>query len=337
MQQPKPLHIVCFGGGTGLSTLLSGIRNCSSLHATAIVSMFDNGGSSGILHDRFGVLPTGDIFKCILALSPNEPLARALLLQRIESQDAPEVGHTPGNVLVIGLERVYGSYRDALDALSRILAIRGRAVPASFSYATLVAHFQDGETVYGEVNVDRELQTGNGITRLFLNPLVRASDEALQAIRNADVICIGPGSLYTSILPTLLPHGIREAIKTSPAPIIYIANLVTEGEGMNGHTISHAVQNIEEHAGRSVTTVIANNQIPTDDIAGRYTQEGKRILVPQSLEKTDPRYIAAPLWTTSEPFARHSPRRLATIIESRAHTLSLKSKGEPQRLSASIS
>jgi uncharacterized cofD-like protein len=193
-----PIKVVCFGGGTGLPALLSGLKHNPWLDITAIVNMFDTGGSSGELRDRFGILPPGDVLKCLLALSKNELIAREVLQHRIRNAQAP--GHTGGNVLLLGLEKVFGDCPTAIDALGQVLSIRGKVIPVTLQQSTLCARYHDSSLHKGETSVDAGVYEGKTIKDLFLDPPIPASASALEAIEEADALCIGPGSFYTSVL-----------------------------------------------------------------------------------------------------------------------------------------
>jgi uncharacterized cofD-like protein len=312
------LNIVCFGGGTGLPSLLVGLKRNPWLNVTAVVNMFDTGGSSGELRDHFGILPPGDVLKCLLALANKEGYARNLLLKRIPHDRYP--GHTGGNVLLMGLEKVYGSQIDAIDALGQLLFIRGRVVPVALEHSTLCMRYTDDTIARGETSVDMGIHEGKKPKELYLDPVVDASPQAINAIRNADAICIGPGSFYTSVLPNLLPHGIRQAITESAAPIIYVANLLQEGRGMYDHTIESSMATIESYAGRLVTFAVANDVWPQthSPMKMRYVSEGKRPLVSRANDRAsgldcDPRIIFASLWQDNK-IARHDSDRLAALI-----------------------
>lgn len=316
----KPLKLVCFGGGTGLPSLLSGLKHHPLLEISAITTMFDSGGSSGVLRDQYGILPPGDILRCLLALSDDERSARKLLLKRIEHVRI--TGHTGGNLLLLALEEVYGNYSDALAALSQILSVRGRVIPVALQQSSLCARYRDGSIARSEVTVDQGLQEGKEIEELFLDPLLDASNDALKVIADADLICVGPGSFYTSVLSNFEPKGIREAIQVSCAPIIYCANLLTEGPAMKGYDISDFIIRIEEVLGRPITRCIANTALPPNGIMEKYAAEKKYPIMLSSRDKSDERIIAVPLW--SDPhIARHNSAALAHITTMIAGTLLL--------------
>ncbi|OGY99477.1 MAG: hypothetical protein A2945_01305 [Candidatus Liptonbacteria bacterium RIFCSPLOWO2_01_FULL_52_25] len=325
MRHGKKVKVVCFGGGTGMPSLLRGLKTNPNLDVTAVVSMFDNGGSSGELRDKFGILPPGDILKCLLALAEDDASARKILLRRISHERFP--GHTGGNVLLMGLEKVYEDYRDAVRALGQILSVQGTVVPVALTQGVLCAEHADGFVSKGEVGVDKHLFEGREIKRLFLEPHVEASPDALEAIRNADVLCAGPGSFYTSVMPNFLPRGVREGVQASHAPLIFIANLLAEGRGMQGYAVPRVVETFERYAGRKADAVVVNTKVPNANVLARYAAEYKyplRIGIEESggparnanasvAGGLDPRFVSEDLWL-DEGIARHDSERLAEVV-----------------------
>ncbi len=310
--------IVCFGGGTGLSSLLSGLRHSPFFDITAIVSMFDNGRSSGELRDRFGILPPGDIMKCMVALAGNPQAARELLTKRIEREGrAP---HSAGNMLLMGIEKVYGDYYEAIKAFGEILAITGRVIPVSVHPSTLVAELAKGEVLEGQVAIEKALRSKQLPQRIFLKPSVKTFPAAIQAIKKAELIVIGPGSLYESVLSNFLPTGITAAIKQSKAPIVYIANLLTEGAAMDPKLpVAHWVKVAESYVGRRFNKVIVNKSKPTPAVRAAYEKEGKHPLL-WTPRVVDRRFVPADIWL-DPTIARHDPAALTWAITSVAMQL----------------
>lgn len=305
------IKVVCFGGGTGLPVLLSGLKHNPWLEITAVVNMFDTGGSSGELRDRFGILPPGDVLRCLLALSEDEVYARELLQRRIRNNNSP--GHTGGNVLLLGLEKVYGDYLAAVDALGQLLSIRGKVVPVTLAQSTLCARYEDGSVARGETNVDKGIDGGKKVAEIFLDPAVPASEQALKAIAEADVFCIGPGSFYTSVLSNFLPNGVKEAIQNSSGKIIYIANLFTEGEGMRSADVVDFVATLEKHIGRAADWIVLDNGVVRnyDFVLKKYAAEGKHPV--ENKRGIGKRYVSGDLWTDPE-IGRHDRSRLAHLV-----------------------
>jgi uncharacterized cofD-like protein len=235
-------RIVAIGGGTGLSMLLSGLKLHSS-NVTAIVTVTDTGGSSGILRDEFDILPPGDIRNCLVALADAEPLIRDLFQYRFEEGGLK--GHSFGNLFITALSKVTGDFERAIKESSKVLAIRGRVIPSTLNQVSLVAEFVDGRVIEGETNI-----TGYGktIKRVSLKPPdCPATPEALEAIENAELIVMGPGSLYTSILPNLLIKDIMERIVDSSALKIFIVNAMTQPGETDHHSAYDHLQSLISH------------------------------------------------------------------------------------------
>src|ERR671939_577374 len=240
--QLRELNIGCFGGGTGLPSLLGGLKSNPWLDVNAVVTMFDSGGSSGQLRDELGVLPPGDVLKCALALARNEREARRVLLARLPMLEHSRLrSHTGGNLLLSMMERYSGDFLAAVDGLRALLGCAGRVWPVSTERATLCAEYGDGTRTRGEVEVDAGQTAGSAITRLWLEPEVNVHAAAADAIRRFDAAVIGPGSFYTSLMPIFLVRGAPEAIQQVKGPIVFVTNLLTEGRGMWHFTAAEAV------------------------------------------------------------------------------------------------
>src|SRR6187431_2937529 len=234
----RVLRVGCFGGGTGLPSLLGGLKNNPWVEPHAIVTMFDSGGSSGQLRDQLGVLPPGDVLKCALALARNEREARSVLLSRLPMLEQHDrlAGHTGGNLLLSMMEQYSGDFLAAVDGLRGLLGCRGRVWPVSVEPASICAEYGDGSQTRGEVEVDADQKRGQQVRRLWLEPQAAIHPVVAQAIRSFDAVIIGPGSFYTSLMPPLLVRGVKEALAEMHGPIILISNLLTEGSGMEGFT-----------------------------------------------------------------------------------------------------
>jgi len=229
--QPRQLRIVVIGGGTGLSVLLRGLKH-EPVHITAIVTVADDGGSSGRLREEMDMLPPGDIRNVLTALADTEPLMEKVMQYRF-STGTGLAGHNLGNLLLAAMNEITGDFVTAVKTLSGVLAVRGDVLPASTQSIRLKAEMTDGSLVVGESQIPL---TGKEIKRVFLDPEDAVPlSEALLAIAEADAILIGPGSLYTSILPNLLVRGLFAAIKRSPAPKIYICNVMTQPGETDGY------------------------------------------------------------------------------------------------------
>ena len=307
----RQLKVGCFGGGTGLPSLLGGLKTNPWLRLNAVVTMFDSGGSSGQLRDELGVLPPGDVLKCALALARNEAEARRVLLARVPSIEGRLAGHTGGNLLLSMMERYSGDFLLAVDGLRSLLGCVGHVWPVSVESASVCAEYSTGVQTRGEVEVDLGQSRGQFVKRIWLEPSVQIHPAVDAAIRKFDAVLIGPGSFYTSLMPIFLVGGVREALHEVRGPVILITNLLTEGSGMNGFTAGEAVRQIAEVTGRCVDVVIHNTAGPSADVLDRYATEHKRPLqlgtLPANCE-----LIEGDFWC--DDIARHDRRRLAYAV-----------------------
>src|SRR6187401_1437600 len=261
----RELNIGCVGGGTGLPSLLGGLKANPWLHLNAVVTMFDSGGSSGQLRDELGVLPPGDVLKCALALARNEGEARRVLLARLPTLEQHDklAGHTGGNLLLSMMEQYSGDFLAAVDGLRGLLGCRGKVWPVTIESASICAEYHDGAFTRGEVEVDAEQSRGHQVKRLWLEPDVAIHPTVADAIRSFDAVIIGPGSFYTSLMPPVLVRGEREALAEVRGPIILIANLLTEGSGMSGFTAADMAAWVSREIDRPVDVVLANTGRPS--------------------------------------------------------------------------
>jgi uncharacterized cofD-like protein len=311
--QLRELNIGCFGGGTGLPSLLGGLKNNPWLHLNAVVTMFDSGGSSGQLRDELGVLPPGDVLKCALALARNEGEARRVLLSRLPTMEhhARLAGHTGGNLLLSMMEQYSGNFLSAVDGLRALLGCRGRVWPVSVERASLCVEYAGGASARGESDVDAGQSRGQQIQRLWLEPEAAIHPNVADAIRKFDAVIIGPGSFFTSLMPPLLVRGVKEALASVEGPVILIANLLTEGSGMAGFTAADASRWVSRAIERPVDVVIANTGRPSKETLMRYAAEQK---LPLELGALDDRIelVTGPFWNTA--IARHDRRRLSFAV-----------------------
>ena len=322
----RGLRVVALGGGTGLSSLLRGLKHhvvrrhdpaptakrpISDL--AAIVTVTDDGGSSGRLRRENRVLPPGDIRNCMVALASDEALLSHLFQFRFHAGRGL-AGHNFGNLFLAALTHVTGDFTEAVRVSGKVLAIRGRIFPSTVANVTLEAVLENGKRVHGETTISRSKVP---IRRLHLNPRrVRAVPEAVEAIRHADLILIGPGSLYTSILPNLLLPEIALAIHRSKAPRVYIANLMTQPGETTGYSLSKHLEAIQRHVpGRILDFVVANRKSISPEVARRYRKEGaERVIVDLPLlQKQRVRVILDSL-LEEHGFIRHDSQRLARLL-----------------------
>ena len=293
----RSLRVVAIGGGTGLSTLLRGLKKyvpaSSALDAppsatanntpgiadlTAVVTVTDDGGSSGRLRKEFNILPPGDIRNCLVALSEDEALLSRIFQYRFETGGGLE-GHNFGNLFVTALTAVTGDFAEAVRESSKILATRGTIFPSTIANVQLEAEMNDGSTVFGETKITASRLR---IVRLRMVPEnVKPLPETLEAISKADMITIGPGSLFTSLIPNLLVHGIPEAIAASRAIKVYVCNLMTQANESLGLSASDHIRKLYEHAGAPIFDYAVVNTAPiSEPLQAKYALEGaSRIVV----------------------------------------------------------
>ncbi len=318
-------NIVTIGGGSGQFVLLSGLREISDFEITSVVSMVDSGGSTGRLRGELGILPPGDLLKCVLALSPHQELARVILLKRF-SRDRRLSGHNAGNMLLTMLSRYTGSFPRGILALSEILDVRGTILPVTVDEATLVAELTDGTRVFGEKAID--IPRGNQrekIEDVFLVPhhsdSVRVYPPVIEAIEAADFIVLGPGDLFTSIIPNLVVPGVAEALRSANAPLIYVLNLMTKYGETHAFTPRTFVSELEATLGCRLDGVIANIGEPAPELMNRYAEQ-KAFLVKMDTEDEwieGRQMYATDLLDQSGGILRHHPEKLASLIRSIAH------------------
>ncbi|HYL64593.1 MAG TPA: YvcK family protein [Candidatus Methylomirabilis sp.] len=328
--KPKTLsrgfRVVALGGGTGLSTLLRGLKEYvvrrtdehpNSLRPisdlTAVVTVTDDGGSSGRLRRETGVLPPGDIRNCMVALSKDETLLARLFQYRFHSGRGL-AGHNFGNLFLAALTHVTGDFAEAVRVSSRVLAIRGTIYPSTLANVHLVARLRNGRVVHGETRITA---SRSPIEKASLSPSrVPPFPAVIEAIRNADLILLGPGSLYTSILPNLLIKEIAAAIDKSSAPRVYIANLMTQPGETTAYSLADHLRAIRRHTPRKIVDwVVANRHAISPEVAKRYRREGAAqvpVDVPE-IQKLGYRLILDNL-LEEHGVIRHNPRRLARLL-----------------------
>ena len=282
---PSELNIVAIGGGTGLSTLLRGLKRFvegegpwSVNHLGAIVTVTDEGGSSGVLRKEFGMLPPGDIRNCIVALAEEERLLSQLFSYRFDTDSALK-GHSLGNLLLTAMTDITGSFDNAVLAASEVLAIRGEIYPSTLADVRLRAELEDGSVLVGEVSISgshigeapRTTARHARITHLGIDPADAAPTAgALAALAAADLIIIGPGSLYTSVLPNLVIRQLAEALRNAKALRVYVCNVMTQPNETDGYTAQDHLRAIVEHAGLVVDVMVMNGSRPSEAILANY-------------------------------------------------------------------
>jgi len=321
---PGGVRVVAIGGGTGLSTLLRGLKHYvarrgheSERHPisdlAAVVTVTDDGGSSGRLRREYRVLPPGDIRNCMVALSQDEALLGRLFQYRFHAGRGLR-GHSFGNLFLTALSHVTGDFAEAVHVSGKVLAIRGRIFPTTLANVSLEAIMMDGKVVLGETRIVRSEKK---IRRLQLRPRrVRPLPEVIEAINQANLILIGPGSLYTSILPNLLVSGVAEAIENSPATLVYLANLMTQPGETDGYSLADHVRVIFAHTRRKfIDWVVASNQPISPEVARRYSKLGAepvRVDI-QDLQRTNVRCLLDNL-LEEHGVVRHNAERLSQLL-----------------------
>lgn len=327
---------MAIGGGTGLSTLLAGLK----VHVgrdiaqppdglTAIVTVTDNGGSSGRLREEFNILPPGDIRNCMVALAEDEKLLTRLFRYRFEGEGTLG-GHSFGNLFLTALSAVMGDFFEAVKASSEVLAIKGRIVPATTEDVHLVAELADGRNLHGESQI---ASAGSPVRRMRLSvPECPALPDSLAAIEHADLIVLGPGSLFSSVIPNLLVSGVSEAIQRASAPKLYICNCMTQPGETNGFTVEDHLRALVAHApGLTPDVVLANSGHVSSAMQSRYQAEGAVPVMlgfgrPQKFPEVGDRLVVLPDSANATAklicrnvidetaVVRHDARKLARVV-----------------------
>ncbi len=298
-------RIVAIGGGTGLSSLLRGLKTYTS-NLSAIVTVADDGGSSGRLRDEYRILPPGDFRQCLIALADAEPLMKQLFDHRFTEGSLG--GHSFGNLFIMAMADVTGNFEHALRESGKVLAVKGTIIPSTLQDVTLVASI-NGHTVEGESQIPKQ---NAPISQVFLKPDgAQLNPEAAQAILNAELVVIGPGSLYTSILPNLLVEGMVEAIKASPALKVYICNLAAQHGETDGYNVDDYLRVINQHVGSNIFDFVLVNSNNTHMPTGGQSQV---IFTPEdSSRHPEVRFIGADVVNVRVP-SHHDPDKLARSI-----------------------
>lgn len=303
--------IVTIGGGTGLATMLRGLKKYTS-NLSAVVTVSDDGGSSGRLQKELGVLPPGDIRNCLVALADDEALVTDLFRYRFTEGDGL-TGHSFGNLFLAAMTGITGNFDDAIKVSSRVLNIKGRVLPATLAVAQLCARLEDGTVVEGESNIS---ESTSPIERVYLDPpFAQPLDEVIDAIREADAIVLGPGSLYTSIVPNLLVQRIANEIEAANAVKIYVCNVMTQPGETDRYTASRHVEALNGSAkARVCDIVIVNDELPRK-LRDRYAGERQLPVVVDKdrLDRLGVQTVRASVISETET-VRHDPEKLAAVV-----------------------
>ena len=317
MQETKRTKVVTVGGGSGQFALLKALKGIENIDITAIVAMSDSGGSTGVLRDEFGELPTGDVLKCLIALSPLKD-ARTLFQTRFSAEKLKN--HNAGNMLMIFLSQYLGrDFAQAINAMSEILKIKGKVLPVTTDKTTLVAKLENGKLLFGETVIDVVQGTREEkIVETMLVPhagRLEVYPPVLDALKEADYILIGPGDFYTSIIPNLLVPKVVETIKDSKAKLVYILNLMTKYGETNGFTAYDFVTKLESYIKCEVHTVLANSTKLDYDISTKYEKEKAKQVVVSNKEEWGSRSLKFFDLLYEGTIVRHDSRKLKAAIE----------------------
>ncbi len=321
-QLEKGPKIAVIGGGTGLSILLHGLKELSS-NITAIVTVADDGGSSGRLREQFDILPPGDIRNCLVALADAEPLMGDLFQFRFGNESELK-GHSFGNLFITALSKVTGDFEKAIKESSKVLAIRGRVIPSTFDKVQLVAEYQNGQRTKGETKI---VEQQSPIRRVFLDPVnCKPSKESFEAIDEADIIVLGPGSLYTSVIPNLLVSGISERIAKSKSPKVYVCNIMTQPGESDNYTAFDHLNTLITHTNLDIVDYcIINTGTVEPDLLKKYEEENSYPVLADSHRIIEKGYtVIEEDIIEIKDYVRHDSKKVSKIIVD----LALKAKGK---------
>lgn len=279
--------VVVIGGGTGTFVVLSGLKRYR-LDISVVVSMMDSGGSTGRLRDQLGVLPPGDLRQCLVALSEASDLWRRLFLYRFETGDLQ--GHNFGNIFLSGLEKISSNYQQVVDTASFILKTKGKVIPVTFDKVDLIVEYEDGEVIKTEGKIDSAGYKNCRIKKAYLKPKAKPNEKALEAINEADYIIIGPGDLYTSLIPNLLVDKVTLTIKESRAKILNIMNLMTKKGQTSNYKASDHLLDLERYLGRKIDFVVLNKGLIPPPILFYYQRFNEKT-VEDDLSQRDQRFL----------------------------------------------
>ncbi len=321
-QLEKGPKVVVIGGGTGLSTILHGLKEHTS-NITAIVTVADDGGSSGRLREQFDILPPGDIRNCLVALADAEPLMQELFQFRFGDESELK-GHSFGNLFITAMCKVTGDFEKAIKESSKVLAIRGSVIPSTFEKVKLVAEYQNGQKATGETKIAKQ---NAPIKRVYLDPLhCKASKESFEAIGEADIIILGPGSLYTSVIPNLLVDGIAEKIAESKAQKVYICNVMTQAGETDNYTAFDHLNALITHTRPDILSycIVNIGKVPKE-LLKKYEEEGAYPVVADSDKIIENGYnVIEGDVVNAQNHVRHDAKKLSKVIID----LTLKTKGK---------
>jgi uncharacterized cofD-like protein len=313
----RPLRVVAAGGGTGLPAVLAGLAAVADdplarLDITALVSVSDDGGSSGELRRQYRIPAAGDARNCLVALSPRESALAPLFQHRLQGAGGVP-GHTVGNLVLTALASALGDFGEALEAVARLLSVRGRVLPAVDGEATLVAALADGRVVQGEATLHA---AAGRIAAVRLDTPAPAPARALAAVRDADLVVLGPGSLYSSVLASLLGEGMAEALRRTRATRVWVANLFTQPGETDGYGAADHVVALQRHLGDVVDLVLVHDRPLAAELVAREAARGSRPVEahPGEIERLGPAVVRRNVVSLRTDLTRHDPARLALAL-----------------------
>lgn len=316
--------VVTIGGGTGTFVVLSGLRRHPDVSLSAIVTMADDGGSTGRLRDAYGFLPPGDVRQALVALAEDGNVLRDLFAYRFEKGDVK--GHSLGNLFLTALTDLLGSNVKALEEASRILRIRGTVIPATEIPATLRALLSDGAVVVGQSAISTPRDSGSRIAELRLSEPLPLTESARKAILEADLVIVGPGCLYSSTSAALLPEGTKDALRETSAQVVYVMNLFTKAGESDGYSAGEHVREVERYSGRSLDRILTHEGVFSDAVVDWYAQEDEYPIVDDLGE--DPRVLRTPLASVAvvpplpgDPLRRSLVRHDSALLAAALHSL----------------
>ncbi len=311
-------NITTIGGGTGTFNVLSGLGKNRNLNLAAIVTVADSGGSTGELRDEFGILPPGDVRRAIVALSDDTEVVRRLFEYRFK-EGRSIAGHTIGNLLLTALTDIMGDFERGIEELSEMFDVHGKVIPVTLDNVSLGVTLENGDRIVGETDIDIPKHDGNiPIRDAFLLGGGHLNPRAKEAIENSDYVIIGPGDLYTSLIPNLLCKGMVDAIRGTDAKIIYVCNIMTKHGETDGFCVEDFVRVVEQYIGEGVIDyVLINTGELRADLLTKYQAEGKapvRLLDRDVLLKKDVKLVERD-FTSETDYIRHDPRKLAQTVQ----------------------
>ncbi len=312
----KGPKIVVIGGGTGLSTMLRGLKVYTN-NITAIVTVADDGGGSGILREDLGILPPGDIRNCILALADTEPLMEELLQYRFK--DGRLKDQSFGNLFLAAMDGISNNFEEAVEKMSSVLAVTGRVIPVTLDNMILKAKLKNGKIIDGESNIPKSaLKYNSAIDEVFIEPKdAKALKEALIAIKEADAVILGPGSLYTSIIPNLLVKEIRDALDKTRALRIYVSNIMTQPGESDNYSVKDHIKAINKHAKcKVVDCVVVNTGKISSELEEKYLKDNSNIvnINEEEVTKLGIEIIKSDFVKVTKGYVRHDADKLADIL-----------------------